>query len=394
MKEIYLDNSATTKTADEVAELVKTVMVSDYGNPSSLHGKGIEAEGRLREASATLCRILKAEEKQLLYTSGGTESDNWAIFHAARQSRHAAKRMITTQIEHPAVLEPMKELEKQGYEIVYLPVDEQGFVRMEALQQALESEAALVSVMMVNNEVGSIQPIQEVGEQIKKMQPGTLFHVDGVQAFGKLPIRPKQLGIDLLSVSGHKLHGPKGVGLLYASQKAKLAPMILGGGQQRNLRSGTENVPGIAGLAKAAELAYADLEEDTKRLYGLKDAFVKELLQLPEVFLNGPVIPEEGTKEEERKDAPHIVNASFLGIRSEVLLHSLEEKGIYVSSGSACSSHKKNKGGTLLAMGLDPARAESALRFSFSTYTTKEELDLTLEALSGLLPQLRRFTRR
>ncbi len=393
MKEIYLDNSATTRTAEEVAELMKTIMVADYGNPSSLHGKGMEAEKHLRWATQTLCRILKAEEKELLYTSGGTESDNWAIFHAARQSRHSAKRMITTRIEHPAVLEPMKELEKQGYEIVYLPVDEQGFVSLDALEQALEQEAALVSVMMVNNEVGSIQPIEKVGQLVKKMQPGALFHVDGVQAFGKLSIHPKQLGIDLLSVSGHKLHGPKGVGLLYASAKTKLQPMILGGGQQRNLRSGTENVPGIAGLAKAAELAYANLQEDTKRLYDLKDAFVKELLQLPDVILNGPVIP-EGDMEGDRKDAPHIVNASFPGIRSEVLLHSLEDKGIYVSSGSACSSHKKTKEGTLLAMGLEPARQESALRFSFSNYTTKEELDQTLQALSELLPQLRRFTRR
>ncbi|MCR5282753.1 MAG: cysteine desulfurase [Lachnospiraceae bacterium] len=393
MKEIYLDNSATTRPDEQVAELVKNVMLDGFGNPSSLHQKGIEAEDYLRKATKSLASVMKVEEKTIYYTSGGTESDNWAVFHAAGLCKRGCRRLITTQIEHPAILEPMKELEKQEYEVVYLPVDERGIVRLDALQEALETEAALVSVMMVNNEVGSIQPIRQIHEILKQNAPRTLLHVDAVQGFGKLWLYPERLGIDLLSVSGHKLHGPKGIGLLYASERSRLRPMIYGGGQQKNMRSGTENVPGIAGLAKAAELAYANLEEDTDRLYALKDGFATELLKLPDVILNGP-IADGDTKKEDRVDAPHIVNASFLGIRSEVLLHALEEKGIYVSSGSACSSHKKTKSGTLQAMGLLAERTESALRFSFSVHTTKQELDRTLEELAALLPMLRRFQRR
>ncbi len=239
MKEIYLDNSATTKTDEQVAELVKTVMLDGFGNPSSLHQKGIEAEGYLKTATKSLASVMKVEEKNIYYTSGGTESDNWAVFHAARLCRRGCRRLLTTQIEHPAILEPMKELEKQGYEVEYLPVDGQGILRLDALKDALEKEAAFLSVMMVNNEVGSIQPIRQIGQILKEKSPQTLFHVDAVQGFGKLRIHPGKMGIDLMSVSGHKLHGPKGIGLLYASDKTKLQPMIYGGGQQKNMRSGT-----------------------------------------------------------------------------------------------------------------------------------------------------------
>ena len=391
--EIYLDNSATTKMAEEAAEKMLQVIREDYGNPSSLHLKGIGAEGYIREARSNFAGLLKVKEKEIFFTSGGTESDNWAIFSAAKSMKHTGKRLITTAIEHPAVLSPMKELERQGWEVICLPVDKRGIVSEEALAEALNEETALVSVMMVNNEVGSIQPVERIGALIREKAPQTLFHVDAVQGFGKLAITPSKWGIDLMSVSAHKLHGPKGVGLLYASSKSKLKPMIYGGGQQEDLRSGTENVPGIAAIDVAAKLAYANLEEDRARLYELKDHFVSELKQLPDVVINGPAAFEADVDMGSRTDAPHIVNASFTGIRSEVLLHSLEDKGIFVSAGSACSSHKRKPSATLSAMGLSAGEMESALRFSFSSYTTREELDLTLEALRELIPNLRRFTR-
>ena len=392
-KEIYLDNSATTRVAEEAAELMVRIMTADYGNPSSLHNKGIEAERYLRGAKETLAEILKCDTSRLFFTSGGTESDNWAIFSGARANQRKGRRLITSAIEHPAVAEPMKELERQGFEVITIPVDGQGVIDTTALGEALNEGTILVSIMLVNNEVGSIQPVEQISSLIKQKAPKALFHVDGVQAFGKLRIHPRKMGIDLLSVSGHKLHGPKGSGLLYVSEGAKLNPFIYGGGQQKHMRSGTENVPGIAGLGKAAELAYANFDEDIKRLYELKDYFAAELAKLPEVRLNGPA-GEARANAGIRIDAPHIINASFMGVRSEVLLHSLEEQGIYVSAGSACSSHKQTGSDTLRAMGLDKERMGSALRFSFSTYTTKEELQTTLEALSNLLPKLRRFTRR
>ncbi len=384
-REIYLDNSATTRIAPQVAELMMKIMTEAYGNPSSLHHKGIEAERCLREAGEKLAAILKADTGEIFYTSGGTESDNWAILSGARANRRKGNRVIVSAIEHPAVSAPAGILAAEGYEVITLPVDEKGIVRLDALKEALNDETVLVSVMLVNNEVGSVQPVEEIGKLIKSAAPEALFHVDGVQGFGKMQIHPKKLGIDMLSVSGHKIHGPKGSGMLYVSGNAKLTPYIHGGGQQKNMRSGTENVPGIAGLAAAAELAYDHLEEDRDRLYDLKGYFENELLKLPDVMINGPV---------GKDGAPHIVNASFLGVRSEVLLHALEDKGIYVSAGSACASHKRTESPTLKAMGLSKAASESALRFSFSAYTTGEELSAVLEAVSSLLPVLRRFTRR
>ena len=236
-----------------------------------------------------------------------------------------------------------------------------------------------------NNEVGAIQPIEEAGALIKRINPRTLFHVDAVQGFGKLKLFPKKWNIDMVSVSGHKIHGPKGVGFLYIDERTKIKPIIFGGGQQRNFRSGTENVPGVAGIGKAAELIYRDLAEDTERLYRLKEYFVKELSLMPHIYINGP---------QDETGAPHIVSASIAGIRSEVLLHALEEKGVYVSSGSACSSHKHTISATLESMGIEKQLMDSTLRFSFSVFTTKEELDYTLECLDELVPMLRRYTRR
>lgn len=383
--EVYLDNSATTKAYPEVARLVADIMTEDYGNPSSMHLKGVEAEKYIKYSKKTIAGIMKVREKEIFFTSGGTEADNWALIGTAYANYRAGKHLITTRIEHPAVLQTMEYLKEQGFEITYLPVDRTGRIRLEDLERAIRRDTLLVSIMYVNNEVGAIQPIEEAGALIKRMNPGTLFHVDAVQGFGKLKLFPKKWNIDMVSVSGHKIHGPKGVGFLYIDERVKIKPIIFGGGQQRNFRSGTENVPGVAGIGKASELIYRDLEEDTERLYRLKEYFVRELSRMPHIYINGP---------QDETGAPHIVSASIAGIRSEVLLHALEEKNVYVSSGSACSSHKHTISATLESMGIEKQLMDSTLRFSFSVFTTKEELDYTLECLDELVLMLRRYTRR
>lgn len=388
--EVYLDNSATTRVFPQVAELMTKIMCEDYGNPSSLHMKGVVAEQYLRYAKETLSKILKVNEKEIIFTSGGTESDNLAIVGGAQANNRRGRHLITTQIEHPAVLQTMHYLESQGYRVTYLPVDAWGRIRLEDLHRAMTPETILVSIMHTNNEIGSLQPIAEAGALIKRMNPGTLFHVDAVQGFGKALIYPKKMNIDLLSVSGHKIHGPKGVGFLYVGEKVKLQPLVYGGGQQFNLRSGTENVPGIAGLARAAELLYGNLDEDVRKLYACKQRFITGVRQMDGIVING-LLPEApdgmGT-------APHVVSVSFRGVRSEVLLHTLEEKGIYVSAGSACSARKPQPSATLKAIGVDKAMLETTIRFSFSVFTTIEEIDYTLQAMYDKIPMLRKYTRR
>lgn len=388
--EAYLDNSATTRVFPEVAELMTKIMCEDYGNPSSMHMKGVEAEQYLRYAKEVFAKLLKVKEKEIFFTSGGTESDNMAIIGAAFANARRGKHLITTQIEHPAVLKTMQYLETLGYRITYLPVDSNGRVFLEELQRAMSPDTILVSIMHTNNEIGSIQPIAEAAAYIKRVNPYTLFHVDAVQGFGKAKIYPKKLGVDMMSISSHKIHGPKGVGVLYVDEKVKLQPIIHGGGQQRGYRSGTDNVPGAAGMAKAAELVYSHLDEDVTRLYELKKYFIQGLNKLDGIRVNGllPGMPYgEGT-------APHIVSVSVNGVRSEVLLHALEDKGIYVSAGSACSSHKPTPSATLKAIGASKEALESTLRFSFSVYTTKEELDYTLQEMYDRIPMLRKYTRR
>lgn len=382
--EVYLDNSATTKTLDEVARLVVEIFTKDYGNPSSMHKKGVSAERYLKYAKETLAKIMKVKDKEIYFTSGGTESDNWALIGAAYANMRAGRHLITTKIEHPAILQTMDYLERQGFEVTYLPVSREGIVSLEALKEALRPSTILVSIMQVNNEVGAIQPIEEAAAIVKKHNSQTLFHVDAVQGFGKLPMYPKKWGVDMVSVSGHKIHGPKGVGILYIREGVKIRPLILGGGQQKNYRSGTENVPGAAGLAKAAEILYKHLDEDTNRLYELRRYFIKELLKMDKIYINGPL---------EERAAPHIVSASIEGIRSEVLLHALEDRNIYVSAGSACASRKHTISATLQAMKVEQNLLDSTIRFSFSVFTTKEELDYTLEVLREVVPMLRRYTR-
>lgn len=383
--EAYLDNSATTRCYEEVRDIVAKTMMEDYGNPSSMHLKGVEAEKYVKEAAREIARTLKAQEKEIYFTSGGTESDNWALIGTAMANQRRGKHIITTVFEHAAISAPAAWLEEQGFEVTRIPVDSRGNLSMEELAAAIREDTILVSAMYVNNELGAVLPVEKIGALIKKKNPHTLFHVDAIQAYGKYRIYPKKMKIDLLSVSSHKIHGPKGVGFLYVGDKVKIHPLILGGGQQKGMRSGTDNVPGIAGMGEAARIIYEHLEENTSHMRELKEYFRGELGKIENVEINGP---------EAGEGAPHILNASFLGVRSEVLLHALEDRGIYVSAGSACSSHKKTGSPSLGAIGLSPERKESAVRFSFSEFTTKEELDYTLETLKSLLPMLRRYARR
>lgn len=382
--EVYLDNSATTRCFDEVAALMTQIMCEDYGNSSSLHRKGVQAEKYIRYAKDVIARNLKVNEKEIFFTSGGTESDNLALIGCAHANCRSGKHLITTQIEHPAVLKTMKHLEEEGFRVTYLPVDEKGCIRLEDLQRAITGETILVSIMHTNNEVGSMQPVAQAGALIKRMNPKILFHVDAVQGYGKFRIYPKKMKIDLLSVSGHKIHGPKGVGFLYIDEKVKIKPILFGGGQQSGIRSGTENVPAVAGLAKAVELVYADLDREIEKLYGIKQAFVQGVRKIDDVVVNGH--PDE-------TGAPHVVSVSIKGVRSEVLLHALEDKGIYVSAGSACSARKPQPSATLRAMGVSEELLGSTIRFSFSVFTTMEEINYTLQTMYDIIPMLRKYTR-
>lgn len=386
--EAYLDNSATTRCSDRACQLMVDLLTKDYGNPSSLHMKGIEAERFVETAKKKIAKTLRVSEKEIIFTSGGTESNNLAIIGAAMANRRAGNHIITTSIEHASVENPMEFLKEQGFEITYLSVDENGIISLEELEEAVTEQTILVSMMQVNNEIGAIEPVAEAVELIKKKNPDTLIHVDAIQSYGKMYIYPKKLGIDMLSVSGHKIHGPKGSGFLWVKEKTKLKPLILGGGQQKGMRSGTENVPAIAGLGEAAEEIYENLDEKRAHLYGLKQRFIDGIERLEGTHVNGK------TGED---SAPHIVSVSFEGIRSEVLLHSLEDRGIYVSSGSACSSNNhagKQKGSkTLRNIHLKENLLDSTLRFSFSVHTTEEEIDYALEVLGELLPVLKKYTR-
>lgn len=386
--EAYLDNSATTRCSDRACQLMVDLLTKDYGNPSSLHMKGIEAERFVETAKKKIAKTLRVSEKEIIFTSGGTESNNLAIIGAAMANRRAGNHIITTSIEHASVENPMEFLKEQGFDITYLSVDENGIISLEELEEAVTEQTILVSMMQVNNEIGAIEPVAEAAELIKKKNPATLIHVDAIQSYGKMYIYPKKLGIDMLSVSGHKIHGPKGSGFLWVKEKTKLKPLILGGGQQKGMRSGTENVPAIAGLGEAAEEIYENLDEKRAHLYGLKQRFINGIEKLEGTHVNGK------TGED---SAPHIVSVSFEGIRSEVLLHSLEDRGIYVSSGSACSSNNhagKQKGSkTLRNIHLKENLLDSTLRFSFSVHTTEEEIDYALEVLGELLPVLKKYTR-
>ena len=380
--EAYFDNSATTKVLDCVKDAVVDAMCVNYGNAAAKHRKGVEAENLIREAKKAIADTLKVQEKEILFTSGGTESNNTALIGTALANRRAGKHLITTGVEHPSIYNTMSFLEEMGFEVTYLPVDHLGHISLEDLEKAIREDTILVSVMYVNNEVGAVEPIEAISQCIKKKNPKTLFHVDAIQAYGKYKIRPKKQGIDLLSVSGHKIHAPKGVGFLYIRDGVKIRPILFGGGQQKGMRSGTENVPGCVGLGVAAREAYKDFDARIENLYTLREHLIAGLKPLGGVTINGS---------EDRTNAPQIVSASFEGVRSEVLLHALEDKGVYVSSGSACSSNHPGISGTLKGIGVKKELLDSTIRFSLGDQNTEEEVDYAIGVLGELLPVLRRY---
>lgn len=385
--EAYLDNAATTPVFPEVRDIMVRVMEEDFGNPSSKHTKGITAEQYIKDAREIIAGSLKCQPKEIIFTSGGTESNNMAFIGTAIANRRAGKHIITTRIEHASVHEPLAYLEEMGYEVTYLPVDSTGRVSAEEVGAALREDTFLVSVMYVNNEIGSVEPIKEIGEMLHQRNPQILFHVDAIQAFGKYKIVPKKMGIDMMSVSGHKLHGPKGTGFLYVRDGVKIRPILFGGGQQKGMRSGTENVPGIAGLGMAVKLIFQEHAKKREQLYAWKKMLIDGMRQYEGVTVNGI----DGIALEET--APHIVSVSFASIKSEVMLHALAEKGVYVSSGSACSSNHPELSGTLQAVGVKQELLDSTLRFSFSVMTTTEQIHYAVEAVGELLPVLRRFVK-
>ena len=382
--EAYFDNSATTKALDSVRDIMVKTLTEDFGNPSAKHTKGMEAENYIRQAAADIAKTLKVKDKEILFTSGGTESNNMALIGTALANQRAGKHIISTRIEHASVYQPLAFLESLGFEVTYLHVDHNGHISLEELEQSIRPDTILVSVMYVNNEIGAIEPIDEIARLVHGKNPKIVFHVDAIQAYGKLVIRPKKQGIDLLSVSSHKIHGPKGVGFLYIRSGVKIKPLIYGGGQQAGMRSGTENVPGVAGFGAAVKEMYTDHAEKIQKLIGLKDYMTDRLGEIEGTMINS---------KKGEASAPQIVSVSFEGVRSEVLLHALEDKGIYVSSGSACSSNHPGISGTLKGIGVAQKLLDSTIRISFSIFNTKEEVDYTIDVLKELVPVLRRYQR-
>ena len=382
--EAYFDNSATTRVLDSVKDIVVKTMTEDYGNPAAKHRKGMEAEQYIREARKIIANSMKVQEKEILFTSGGSESNNMALICTAWANQRAGKHIISTAIEHPSVYNPLGMLEELGFEVTILPVDHDGHISLKELEEAIRPDTILVSTMYVNNEVGAVEPVEEISRVIKAKNPSALYHVDAIQAYGKYVIRPKKQGIDLLSVSSHKIHGPKGVGFLYIRSGVKIKPLIYGGGQQAGMRSGTENVPGVAGFGAAVKEMYTDHAEKIQKLIGLKDYMTDRLGEIEGTVINS---------KKGEASAPQIVSVSFEGVRSEVLLHALEDKGIYVSSGSACSSNHPGISGTLKGIGVAQKLLDSTIRISFSIFNTKEEVDYTIDVLKELVPVLRRYQR-
>jgi len=382
---VYFDNSASTKVADSVIEVMIKTMREDYGNPSAKHMMGVAAEKYVKEATRMIAKTLKVEEKEILFTSGGTESNNIALIGGALANQRRGKHIISTAIEHPAVYEPLGKLVELGFEVTILPVDRAGHICLEELKNAIREDTIIVSTMYVNNEVGAVEPVEEIAKIVHEKNPDCLYHVDAIQGYGKYKIQPKKQGIDLMSVSGHKLHGPKGVGFLYIQKDAKVNPILFGGGQQRGMRSGTINVSGIAGMGEAARLAYEHFDEKIEKMIAIKDYLMDQLEKMEGIHLNSF----RGTQ-----SAPHILSVSVQGVRAEVLLHALEDREIYVSSGSACSSNHPGISGTLKGIGLEDEFLDSTVRISLCSENTLEEADYFLGTLKELLPMLRRFTRK
>lgn len=382
-KIIYLDNSATTKTHDAVNEKMLDVLHGSWANPSSMHSLGITAEKELDTAKSALAKTLSCNSSEIYITSGATESSNIAINGYLEAVKRRGKHIICSAVEHPAVYETVKHAEKIGYEVDYISVDANGVIDLEEFEAKLRADTVLTCVMYVNNEVGSIMPIEKLKPIMKKKSPHAALFVDAVQAFGKLNIKPSRLGIDMLSASAHKIHGPKGVGLLYLKKDIRVEPTVFGGHQQSNLRSGTENVFGAAGFAVAATLAYESIDKNLAHASALKAKLVDGISKIDDVVINSC-----------DDTLPYILNVSFVGARAEVLLHALEAYGIYVSAGSACSSNAPSPSRTLTAMGKSKAEIEGALRFSFSADNTEDEIDFVIDVLAKEVENTRKYTRR
>lgn len=377
--EIYFDNSATTRPFLEVCETMTEVAYQNYGNPSSLHTRGSDGEKSLTAARKEIASSIGATPQEIIFTSGGTEAANLGIFGmtGAKRGRH----IITTKMEHPCVLRCYEQLEKQGYEVTYLEVDGEGQISLGQLEESIRPDTVLVTAMLVNNEVGSVLPVQKMKQVIAKNNPDTFFLVDCVQGYCKQEFSASWC--DGAFFSAHKIHGPKGVGALYVRKGVRLAPHLLGGGQERGLRSGTENTPAIAGFGVAVKKMREEQQNRLTRIAKVKDIVKQGALALPDVLENSP-----------KEGCSAILNLSFLGVRSETLLHFLEDRGIFVSSGSACASHKPNPSHVLTAMGLSRERIDSALRFSFSGENTEEQAHLCVQALQEILPALRMIKRK
>lgn len=380
-EEVYLDNSATSRPYPEVIEEMARIMEDNYGNPSSLHKRGTSAERILSSSRQALAELLGVKSREIIFTSGGTESNNLAILGLARRYRRRGDHLITSSIEHSSVLEPFRQLEREGFKVTYLPPDEEGFISPEKVSQALTPRTILVSIMHVNNEVGTIQPIYLISRAIKEKKPDALFHVDGVQSFTKIPLRPGEQGIDALSLSAHKFHGPKGAGLLYLREGIHIEPLFRGGGQEEDKRPGTENTPAIAAMALAARISFGEQGKKVEKLFFFKEKIISSLQE------RHPWMEVNGARGE--KGAPHILNISFPGLKGEVLLHALEKENIYVSTGSACHSREKKPSHVLKAMGLDEKRIEGALRVSLSFLNTEEEIDYALEKIDFAIRELK-----
>lgn len=374
---VYLDNSSTTRPYDEVIKEVASCMGDTFGNPSSLHGLGIDAEKKIKKARETAARAFGADKDEIFFTGSGTEGDNLAIIGTANAKKRAGKRIITTALEHPAVLEPCAFLEKQGFEVIRIGCDKKGHLDMDAMKDAINDDTILISVMHVNNEIGSVNDIRAIAD----MKKNAVLHTDAVQSFGKIGINAGSMGADIISVSGHKIHGPKGVGCVYIRKGLNITPYIMGGGQEKGMRSGTENVPAISAFGKAIEISDGDMKSRVEKMSAARDHLLQGIKDgIPDILINSP------------DDAcPSVLNISFLGTRGEVILHMLEDAKIYVSTGSACSSNKKGQSHVLTELGLSGKEIEGAIRFSFSEFNTIEEMDYVLENLTAIVKRFRRL---
>jgi cysteine desulfurase len=382
---VYFDNAATSVVSDSVIELMVKTMREDYANPSAKHTMGIDAERYVREAASRIASTLKCSEKEIIFTSCGTESNNMALIGAALARQRAGKHIITTGIEHASVYRPLDFLTELGFELSVLSVDRYGHVDKDELKSLIRPDTILVSTMLVNNEIGAVEPVEEISGIIKSVNPNTLYHVDAIQAYGKMRIYPGRMGIDMLSVSGHKFHGPKGVGFLYIRDGVHIKPILYGGGQQSDMRSGTINVPGIAGMGLAAKEAYDSLDERVAQMKAVRNHIIEAATDIEGVSVNSSA-GDDG--------APHIVSISVAGVRAEVLLHALEARQIYVSSGSACSSHHPGISGTLKGIGLKSDLLDSTIRVSLDEHNTIEQADYFIDALKKEIETLRKYARR